>query len=166
MRRFSQLLLLLGVAGLAAANKKTEIFNKLAKQQQQEHQDAEGVEAAVEETTEEEHRELAPPLGSANGDFSVLVESLANPLVDWQWEWAERAFGGDILGVLKDSMLTNKAHVQDLQETWSKPNILRFMMDNTPFFKVIKPLRVLMDKEEITAADVRRGREGGREGWS
>jgi len=79
MRRLSRLLLVLGVASLAAASK-ADIFNKLAKEQQL-HQDGEGVEAALEETTEEEHRELVPPQGSANGDFSVLLESLANPLV-------------------------------------------------------------------------------------
>ncbi|GAB5037670.1 Hypothetical protein NocV09_09600060 [Nannochloropsis oceanica] len=152
MRCFSLLLLFLSVTRSTATVKKAEIFNTLAKQQRY-LQGAQDVEAAVEET-EIDHRELdPPPLGSANGDFSVLFESLTTPLVDWQWELAERAFAGDIFGVLKDSMLTNKAHVEEMKETWSKPDILRFLMDNTPFFKVIKPLRMLMDKEEITPQD-------------
>lgn len=79
MRRLPRLLLLLGIASLTAANKKADILNKLAKEQQHD-QDGEGVEAVIAENmTREDHRELSPALGSANGGFSVLVESLANP---------------------------------------------------------------------------------------
>lgn len=62
-----------------------------------------------------------------------------------QWKMAERAFAGDMLGVLRDSMLTNKQHLEELTEAWSNPKVFNYLYDNTPFFKAIKPLRALKE---------------------
>jgi hypothetical protein len=62
-----------------------------------------------------------------------------------QWKLAERAFDGDMLGVLRDTMLTNKQHVEELTQAWSDPRIFTYLYDNLPFFKAIKPIRALRE---------------------
>ena len=78
MRRFA--LLSLALVGLASANKKAGIFNKMQRQMQ-----ADG---------EEEGRELREPLGEANGDFSVLYDTLTNPLSRDEERWMDMALSG------------------------------------------------------------------------
>ena len=74
MRRLSRLLLVLGVASLAAASK-ADIFNKLATEQQP-HQDGEGVEAVAADniTGEEAQRDLQMLSNS-----KLFFATLANP---------------------------------------------------------------------------------------
>lgn len=89
MCRFSFLLALMGVVGLANANKKAGMFNKMQRQMQ-----AEGEEAAEQVGEGEEGRDLQtvtgrlPKLGEANGDFSALFASLDPE------NWMEEAFSG------------------------------------------------------------------------
>ncbi|TFJ83240.1 hypothetical protein NSK_005456 [Nannochloropsis salina CCMP1776] len=151
MRHVCQLLLALSIIHLAACNRKTGIFNKFFESQQ-----------SVQEPTDStvrpaggrrNDRNLVPPLGSANGDLSVLKETLFDPLADWEWDLAERAFAGDVFAVLREGMLTNKAHVDELKATWSDPVVLRFLRDETPLLKAFKPLRPLFSKEALTPQD-------------
>src|SRR6056297_515253 len=152
MRHVCRLLLVLNIIHLAACNRKTGIFNKFESQQSVQEPTDSSVRPAGGRRND---RNLVPPLGSANGDLSVLKETLFDPLADWEWSLAERAFAGDVFAVLREGMLTNKAHVDELKATWSDPVVLRFLRDQTPFLKAFKPLRPLFSKEALTPQDVR-----------
>lgn len=90
---------------------------------------------------------ITAAMGAAADSLSTggVLDKAMEHFSETQWKMAERAFAGDMLGVLRDSMLTNKQHLDELTEAWSNPKVFNYLYDNTPFFKAIKPLRALKE---------------------
>jgi len=75
-------------------------------------------------------------------------------LTDKQWGTPKTTLDRDLMGLMRDVFVSEEGHTRLLQEAWADPQILRALMDELPFFDVIKPLRALKEKETLTTRDV------------
>ncbi len=141
-RQLSATLILVVGAVLPVAvlgNVKTGIFNKIA----------------------DTSRDLPVTTGGASpfveqvGRFSLegFMDTFEE-LTDKQWGTPSTTLDTDLMGLLRNVFVTEEGHTRLLQEAWGDPEILRTLMDELPLFDVIKPLRVLKEKETLTARDV------------
>jgi hypothetical protein len=121
-------------------NKKTGIFNKIADTNRDLQATATGGASAF--------------LGGV-GKFSLegFMDTFEE-LTDKQWGNPKTTLDSDLIGLMRDLFVKEEGHTRALQEAWADPQILRALMDEVPFFDVIKPLRALREKETLTSGDV------------
>lgn len=121
-------------------NKKTGIFNKIADTTRDLQASATGGASAFP--------------GKA-GRFSLdgFMDTFEE-LTDKQWGNPKTTLDSDLIDLMRSVFVLEEGHTRLLQEAWTDPQIFRALVDEVPFFDVIKPLRALREKETLTTGDV------------
>lgn len=96
--------------------------------------------------------------GGENGEGRFLTQffDMFEEMTDKQWGTPSPTLDWDLIGLMRDVFVSDEGHTRQLQEAWADPEILRFLVDELPFFDVIKPLQVFKEKENLTPGDVSR----------
>ncbi len=125
---------------MVLGNKKAGIFNKIADTTRDLQGAATGGAFASTEGT---------------GRFSLerFMESFED-LADKQWGTPKATLDTDLIGLMRDVFVTEESHTRLLQGAWAEPEIFRALVDELPFFDVIKPLQAYKKKDILTAKDV------------
>lgn len=94
----------------------------------------------------------------ANGEERFMTQffDMFEELTDKQWGTPSATLDWDLIGLMRDVFVSDEGHTRQLQQVWADPEILRFVVDELPFFDVIKPLQVFKTKETLKPSDVSR----------
>lgn len=134
---------------LAMGNKKTGIFSKIASTKR----DMQGVvSTGIEKGSSWAAASAAGRQGGMLEGFFDMFETM----LDKQWGTPNSLLDQDLMGLMQDVFVRDPEHTRLLQEAWADPEIFRYLVDELPFFSVIKPLRALREKKVLSPQDVSR----------
>ncbi len=139
------LVLLACLVPLAAGNKKTGLFQRLARALQGNADGSSSLDTLLSDEVDDAVAGLTadPPRTNPLQDTWDMDEALT---------LAKQAFKGDTVGVLK-AMVSN--YQEGLKEIWSQPAAAKMLLDNFPVFQGIKGMRAIQQKEgPLTSEDV------------